>query len=113
MKVIKQKDIEPIESSCGPLKELYSSGNVDISNVIINKPAKKHMHKKMEEIYYITKGEGILVLGEEELEVKEGDTIPIPKNTWHYLKPKDKPFEVLTIIYPKFDESDEIFEGEE
>ena len=57
--IIKQKDIKTINSTCGELKELYSSGNIDISHVIIDKPAKKHMHKRMEEVYYIANGEEI------------------------------------------------------
>ena len=112
MEVIRKDDVKPIISSCGPLRELYSSENIDISHVVIDKPTKKHMHKKMEEVYYIVKGKGILVLGEKEFEVNETDLIPIPKNTWHYLKPKNKPLEVLTIIHPKYNPKDEIFEKE-
>ncbi|MBT4192023.1 MAG: cupin domain-containing protein [Candidatus Diapherotrites archaeon] len=112
MKIIRKDDVTPIDSSCGALRELYSSGNIDISHNIVTKDAKKHLHKKMEEVYYITKGEGIVVIGEEEFEVREGDTIPIPKNTWHQLKLAKEPFELIVVIHPKFDASDEIFEGE-
>ena len=113
MHIIKKENVSPIDSACGELRELYSSGNIDISHNIVTKDAKKHMHKKMEEVYYITKGEGIVVIGEEEFEVCEGDTIPIPKNTWHQLKLKSEPFELIIVIHPKFDETDGIFEGEE
>jgi mannose-6-phosphate isomerase-like protein (cupin superfamily) len=110
MKVTRKNEVMPIDSGCGELRELYKSDKLDIAHVIVNTPSKKHMHKKTLEVYYITKGAGIVVIGDEELEVKEGDTIPIPKNTWHYLKTKGKPFELLTITHPKWTQEDEISE---
>ena len=111
IKKINKRDIEPKETSCGLLRELYASENLSIAHDIVLQDAKKHMHKKMEEIYYVEKGEGELVIGNEVLKIKEGDLIPIPKNTWHYLRRiKNKPLEVLVITYPKFDPKDVIFE---
>jgi len=103
VKKINKKDIEPKKDPCGLLKELYSSKNVSIAHDIVLGTAQKHMHRKVEEIYYVEKGEGQIVIGEETLDIKEGDLIPIPKNTWHYLKKLEgKSLEVLVITHPKY-----------
>jgi mannose-6-phosphate isomerase-like protein (cupin superfamily) len=42
-----------------------------------------HSHFASDEIYHITHGTGLLFLGDEEIEVHEGDTIYIPHGTPH------------------------------
>ena len=104
-------DVKPREDVCGILRELYASEHMSLAHVVVTGIAKKHMHKKMEEVYYVTEGEGKLFLGDDTLEIKLGDTIPIPKDTWHYLiKVPDKQLSVLVITYPNFDPSDVIEE---
>ncbi len=111
IKKINKKDVEPKEDPCGLLRELYHSENLSISHDIVLGTAEKHMHKKMEEVYYVEKGDGQLIIGDEVLDIKEGDIISIPKNTWHFLKKlKDKPLEVLVITYPRYDPDDLILE---
>ncbi len=44
-----------------------------------------HLHKKSEEIYHITQGEGIMSLGETQFQVSVGDTICILPNTPHQI----------------------------
>jgi len=110
MKVSKS-EIKPKRYSCGLLRELYSSENLSIAHNTVLGEARKHMHKKMEEIYYVEKGEGELVIEDEVLNIREGDLIPIPKNSWHYLKKiEGKPLEVLVITYPRYDPNDLILE---
>jgi len=103
VKKINKKDIKPKEDPCGLLRELYGSENISIAHDTVLETAQKHMHRQMEEIYYVEKGEGQLVIGEEVLDIEGGDLIPIPKNTWHYLKKiEGKPLEVLAITHPKY-----------
>jgi mannose-6-phosphate isomerase-like protein (cupin superfamily) len=104
------KDIPGESDPCGITRTLYSSSNITLAHVEIIGDAKAHMHKKMEEIYYVTKGEGQLVIGDTVLDIKEGDVIPIPLNTYHQLKKvANKPFEIIFITYPKFTLSDVYF----
>jgi mannose-6-phosphate isomerase-like protein (cupin superfamily) len=42
-----------------------------------------HFHKKSEEIYHITQGDGIMTLNKQQFPVTAGDTICIPANTPH------------------------------
>tara|TARA_R110002096_G_scaffold299200_3_gene493648 strand:- start:860 stop:1216 length:357 start_codon:yes stop_codon:yes gene_type:complete len=44
-----------------------------------------HLHKKSEEIYHITHGEGIMTLGDNQFHVQTGDTVFIPPNTPHQI----------------------------
>ena len=111
VKKINKNDIEPKTDPCGQLRELYNSENLSIAHDIVTGTSGKHMHKKMEEVYYIERGEGQLIIGDEVLDIREGDIIPIPKNTWHYLKKiEDNPLEVLVVTYPKYDPDDLILE---
>ena len=45
-----------------------------------------HEHIKSEELYHITKGIGLMNLGDSQFEVKAGDTICIPPGTPHNIK---------------------------
>ena len=105
-------ELPVIDSPCGALKELFESDALSIAHVVVSSLSKKHFHKKSEEIYYITKGEGFVVFDDKELEVKEGDTITLPRQTPHALRPKKGSFELLAISSPKWVPEDE-FEVEE
>ena len=45
-----------------------------------------HRHLESEEIYHITEGSGFMILGEEQFEIKVGDTICIQPGTPHGVK---------------------------
>lgn len=109
--IIHKDDVAPKSDACGLIRQLYSSRHLTIAHVEVVGVAKKHSHLIMEEIYYVTKGSGELVLGDKVLKIKEGDTIPIPKNTAHQLRTVDgKPFDIIFVTYPRFDLSDVYFE---
>ena len=44
-----------------------------------------HKHLYNDELIFIHKGEGILTLGEQQIQVKTGDVAFVPRNTWHGL----------------------------
>jgi mannose-6-phosphate isomerase-like protein (cupin superfamily) len=46
----------------------------------------KHKHHKEDNFWYIVSGEGIVLLGDKEFEVKEGDSFIIPKGIVHSAK---------------------------
>lgn len=111
MEKVNKYNVEPFEDPCGLMRELYHSDNVSIAHVQVSGQAERHKHRKTEEIYYVEKGEGELIVDGEVLILKEGDLFPVPKNSWHYLKKIEcKPFEVLVISYPRFDPEDFIRE---
>lgn len=104
-------DVKPIEDTCGQIRELYHSENQSIAYVTIKDKALSHKHLKMEEVYYIQRGNGLLYLGEEKLKVIPGDTITIPKGVYHHLENLTfKPLELLVITHPRYDHLDVILE---
>jgi len=117
MEIMQQKinkdEIFPKEDACGAIRELYRSDHLTLAHVEITGDAKPHLHRKMEEIYYVTKGEGELVIGDQVLKIREGDLIPIPKNTYHQLRKTDSDlFEIIFVTYPAFTMKDVYFEDE-
>jgi len=44
-----------------------------------------HLHRRSEEIYHVTSGEGVMILGRTQFPVGPGDTICIPPGTPHRL----------------------------
>lgn len=61
------------------------SGALQVGYVIVYPGCRTngHTHEDKEEIYYITRGKGTMVVGEEEYEVKSGDTFCVPPKTFH------------------------------
>ena len=47
---------------------------------------KRHYHGKSEELYYIIAGEGLMMLGDEQFTVTQGDTVCIPPKTEHCIQ---------------------------
>ena len=111
MEIKNREDVEFVDDTCGTIQELYHSDNLSVAYVVVTGKAKSHMHKVMEEIYYVEKGRGKLYVGEECYQLRPGDIIPVPKNIYHHLeKTFDEDLEVMVITHPKYDISDVIEE---
>lgn len=109
MKVINRSSVKTFPDVCGTISELYSSDYVSFTIATITGKSTPHMHKKMEEIYYILRGEGTIYIGDDSSPIKEGDLIPIPKNIFHHVLTKEgESIEVVVVTHPKFDKSDVI-----
>lgn len=60
-----------------------------------------HIHKKMEEIFYIMEGEISLIFGSEHIVGRAGDVILIPRGTIHGFSNKgEKPLRLLIMFSP-------------
>lgn len=58
-----------------------------VAYAVVPPQIKLYTHKHtFEEFYVITKGSGLMELGQEFKEVKPGDNIYIPRGTWHSIK---------------------------
>ncbi len=42
-----------------------------------------HAHDDMEEIYYVLSGEGVMVVGDDEFPIKQGDALYVPPGEYH------------------------------
>ena len=49
-----------------------------------------HKHNEFEEIFYFTRGEGVVVLNDKEIFVKAGSIVVVPPNTHHSIKNNGK-----------------------
>jgi mannose-6-phosphate isomerase-like protein (cupin superfamily) len=57
---------------------------------------KKHVHKDAEEVIYILSGRGISGVGDTEVEMKQGDTMFVPRGAVHWFyNPFPEPVEML------------------
>ena len=60
-----------------------------------------HVHLNQDEIFYVVQGEFIIQVGEQQFEMKEGDTVFAPRHIPHaFSKVGDKPGKLLTIFQP-------------
>lgn len=105
------EDVTPIQDTCGLIRELYKSEGMSLAYATLDGKAKRHKHLVMEEVYFVVKGNGYLTVDDDKFKVEEGDTVSIPKGSWHFLEAEKKsPLEVLVATHPKFTLDDVILE---
>ena len=94
MKKTVYSDITPYVTKDGAtIRELMhpsSHGNAAQSLaeavVPVGKTTQLHRHRRSEEIYHVTAGEGLMTLGTEEFAVGSGDSVCIPPGTPHCIR---------------------------
>ena len=75
----------------------------------IKKEVPLHYHASHDEQIYILEGEGLMQLGQEQLQLKPGDYVAIPKKTPHGVRVSSAtPLKVLSIQSPRFDGTDRV-----
>jgi len=69
----------------------------------------EHFHRTTEEIYFFTHGSGRMRLGDEEREVRPGDTIVIAPGVSHKLwNPGQEPLRLLCCCAPAYSDEDTV-----
>ena len=62
-----------------------------------------HMHERADEVFFVHRGEGIVILGEERIPISEGCVVFIPQGTWHgFESHSDELYLVWAISPPDF-----------
>lgn len=91
-------------------EELWITNNppsmVKILTVSPGEALSLQYHNKREEYWRVLSGDGKAVVGEEELDLKEGMDIFVPKETRHRLIGGNKPLVLLELAFGEFDEKD-------
>ncbi len=93
-------DVEPWAETCGqirPLIEERDGAAAEVHHVEIDH-AKLHYHAKTDEIYYVIEGNGTMVLDDEEIALREGVVVYVPRGVKHKAVGKLK---VLTVCIPR------------
>jgi mannose-6-phosphate isomerase-like protein (cupin superfamily) len=66
-----------------------------------------HRHRVTEELYHVTRGTGLMTLGDETFEVQAGDTICIPPGTPHKIRSIGaEPLKLLCACAPAYAHDD-------
>ena len=65
-----------------------------------------HSHEDMEEVYYIAAGNGVMVVGEDEYEVRQGDALYVPPGVYHTTKQTGNQPLVLVWVTCRIDPSE-------
>lgn len=94
MKHTRAKDIETYTTrDSSQIRELmhpvrHGNRNQSLAEAIVapGQTTYLHRHQLTEELYHITRGKGLMTLGDREFEVKVGDTVAIDPGTAHRIK---------------------------
>ncbi len=72
----------------------------------------EHYHRTTEEVYLFTGGQGRMLLGEEEADVRAGDTVVIARGVRHKLwNNSSQPLVLLCCCAPPYREADTVLVG--
>ncbi|MCX6750601.1 MAG: cupin domain-containing protein [Candidatus Pacearchaeota archaeon] len=91
------------------LREIFQHPDFSIAHVTmrLTSPSLLHKHDRMEEIYYLTRGAGVIQVGASEYVVHKGDFVVIPPNQEHKLSViGERNLEHLVFALPAFDPED-------
>ena len=104
--------IEPANEDYDNISITKLSTNSDATTfaIWIKKKVKIHKHINHTEHVYIKQGKGKFQLADSLYNVKTGDLIIVPKNTWHGVIVESKnPMKVISIQSPEFFGKDRVF----
>ena len=77
--------------------------------IFIKENVPMHKHQNHSENVFVLEGEGFMTLGSISKEIKAGDVIFIPANTFHEVKvTSEKALKVISIQAPEFDGTDRV-----
>jgi mannose-6-phosphate isomerase-like protein (cupin superfamily) len=95
------------------LRKVYGDSLVSSFVIFIKKEVKEHKHVSHSEHVYILDGTGEMTLDKKRFNVKKGDLIFIPENTFHSLRvTSSTPVKVLSVQAPMFDGKDRVMAEE-
>ncbi len=92
--------VTPWAETCGqirPLIEARDEAAAEVHHVEIDH-AKLHYHAQTDEVYYIIRGQGTMILDDDEIEVHEGVVVYVPRGVKHKAVGN---LTVLTVCIPR------------
>lgn len=105
------KDVKPnVDFDNLHIEKIYTDENSTSFVIWIKKSVKAHYHKNHTESLYVIEGSAIMIIGDKEFEIKEGDYFTVPENSHHSVIVKSKiPLKVLSLQAPEFLGEDRYF----
>jgi mannose-6-phosphate isomerase-like protein (cupin superfamily) len=78
-------EVEPWAETCGQIRPLIEEADeaaAEVHHVEIQ-DAKLHYHEKTDEVYYVIRGHGTMLLDDEVIELHEGVVVYVPRGIKH------------------------------
>ena len=78
-------DVQPWAETCGqirPLLEEKDGAAAEVHHLQITN-AKLHYHQRTDEIYYVLEGQGRMLVDEQEIELRKGLLVYVPRGVKH------------------------------
>lgn len=88
---------------------VHGNSNQSLAEAVVapGRHTTRHRHSLSEELYHVTAGSGVMLLGEESFPIAEGDTVCIVPGTWHALhNTGSSPLRVLCCCSPAYSHAD-------
>ncbi len=106
------KDRSEIRSILDRTNSTVAKQSLAEATVLPGLETEEHYHQQTEEIYYIVRGQGLMVLGGEGREVGPGHGILIPPGTRHKIRNMGKePLVFLCCCSPPYSHEDTVLTG--
>jgi quercetin dioxygenase-like cupin family protein len=105
-------DAEPFTTKDGStIRELHHTPAQSLAEASLQpgQSTRRHYHALSEEIYLVTRGGGVLEVGGESRDIREGDAVLIPPGTWHELVAGDHGVRLLCMCAPPYSHDDTYF----
>ena len=94
------------------VKKLSSEPNSTTFAIWVKQKVKIHKHMQHVENIYVSEGSCIFYLADSVFNIKSGDLIVVPKNTWHGVDVNSNiPLKVLSVQSPEFIGNDRVFQN--
>jgi mannose-6-phosphate isomerase-like protein (cupin superfamily) len=117
MEIVNRDDVVPfVTKDTSIAREILSPANSLLFNqslaeaiVPVGKATDEHYHMESEEIYYIVRGSGLMMIGDEQRDVSEGDGIVIEPGMKHKIWTKgDNDLVFLCCCSPAYTHDDTV-----
>lgn len=102
--IVRSYEGELVENESETVREIFSEGNVGISEARIEE-ADLHYHEETSEIYYVLEGEGNLEVEGKDIHLEQDDLVKINPGNLHRAYSEEE-FRVLVISTPPWKEED-------
>jgi mannose-6-phosphate isomerase-like protein (cupin superfamily) len=66
-----------------------------------NQKLTPHLHENSEELFFVVSGSGVIYIGDEVIDVKEGDVVHVINNTMHSIESRDGQLSVYAVQAPR------------